>query len=60
MKEAYRLNKHILYEGFQENLQPLILCLTYTSKEILPFTIIQEKIILILKRLNAENEKIPG
>ena len=58
MKEAYRLNKHIIYEPLDASGKQLILCITYTVKEIVPFTLIEEKIILLLHRLIVENEKV--
>jgi len=58
IREAYRLNKNILQESVSSTRHPMALCLSYTAKEILPFTLIQEKIILILQRLIKENEKV--
>lgn len=58
MREAYRLNKQILLKSLSAPSHPMILCISYTAKEILPFAIIQEKIILILQRLIKENEKV--
>ncbi len=60
MKEAYRLNKHIVYSHLDEKGHHLILCITYTAKEIVSFDHIQEKIILLLQRLSEENEKVSG
>jgi ribonuclease P protein component len=60
MKEAYRLNKHIVYDSLTEKQQHLLLCITYTAKEIVPFDLIQGKIILLLQRLTEENEKVTG
>ena len=58
MKEAYRLNKHL--PGFPPGAGQghLMMCITYTAKEIVPFDLIREKIILLLQRLIVENEKI--
>ena len=60
MKEAYRLNKHTLYESLNGKGQQMVLCITYTVKEIVPFNLIQGKIILLLQRLIEENEKVTG
>jgi len=60
MREAYRKNKNILYEFLRENQGSLILCLTYTSKEILPYDLLQEKIIVLLQRLRIEYAKGTG
>jgi len=58
IREAYRLNKQIIQESVSELPHPVIISISYTAKEILPFAIIQEKIILILQRLMKENEKV--
>jgi ribonuclease P protein component len=60
MKEAYRLNKHLLYGKLTGPGQQMVCCITYTAKEIVPFTLIQAKIILLLQRLSEENEKVTG
>jgi ribonuclease P protein component len=60
MKEAYRLNKQIISALPANSDQHLIICITYTAKEIVPFDLIREKIILLLQRLNEENEKVTG
>lgn len=60
VKEAYRLNKQNLYESLDGKGQQMVLCITFTSKEIVPFDLIQGKIILILQRLIEENEKVTG
>jgi ribonuclease P protein component len=58
IREAYRLNKGILREGDLQGAPGAAFCIIYRSHEILPFTKIQEKIILILHRLLKENEKV--
>ena len=60
IKEAYRLNKHIVYAPLEADGRQLILCITYTAKEIVPSDRIREKIILLLHRLLEENEKVAG
>lgn len=60
MKEAYRINKHIIYDSLVAKRQQMTLCITYTAKEIVPFDLIQGKIILLLQRLTEENEKVTG
>ncbi|MEI7662684.1 MAG: ribonuclease P protein component [Bacteroidota bacterium] len=60
MKEAYRLNKHLCYQPLEAGGQQLVVCITYTAKEIVPFDQLQLKIILLLQRLTEENEKIAG
>ena len=58
MKEAYRLNKHLLCFSPAASRGHIVMCITYTAKEIVPFDLIREKIILLLQRLIEENEKI--
>jgi ribonuclease P protein component len=60
IRESYRINKEILYEGLTEHQQQLAFCITYTEKEILPSSLIREKIILLLLRLRKGHEKITG
>jgi ribonuclease P protein component len=60
MKEAYRMNKHLLYDSLGTNGRQMIVCITCTAKEIVPFDLIQVKIILLLHRLTEENEKVTG
>lgn len=57
IREAYRLNKSILNDTGNETNAKLVFCITYTSKEILSFNEIQDKIILLLHRLREKNEK---
>ena len=60
IREAYRTNKGILYETLTERQQQIVFCITYTSKEILPSSLIREKIILLLQRLRKEHAQIIG
>ena len=60
IREAYRTNKGILYETLTERQQQMAICITYTSKEILPSSLIREKIILLLQRLRKEHAQIIG
>ena len=60
IREAYRINKGILYEALSERQQQMAFCITYTSKEILPSILIREKIILLLQRLRKEHAQITG
>jgi ribonuclease P protein component len=57
IREAYRLNKSILYGSGSIPEFRLVFCITYTSKEILTYRAIQDKIILLLRRLKEECEK---
>lgn len=52
MKEAWRLNRHLLGET-----EPMMIAYIYTAKEILPFHTISEKMILSFRHLKRKNEK---
>jgi ribonuclease P protein component len=58
MREAYRLNKNILYGYLTAKGVRIMLNITYTAKEIAASDRITEKIILLLQRLTEENEKV--
>jgi ribonuclease P protein component len=60
MREAYRRNKHVLYEEVARSGRRIALSISYNAKEILPFPEITGKIILILQRLIVELEKASG
>jgi ribonuclease P protein component len=60
IREGFRKNKQDLYEFLSDRHLKILVCITYTSKEILPYSTIQDKIILLLQRLKNENGKIPG
>ncbi len=57
IREAYRLNKSVLSGHGPSGISSLGFCITYTSKEILNYKAIQDKIILLLRRLKEECEK---
>ncbi len=60
MKEAYRLNKQLLYDNLAGSGKQIIVSITYTAKEIVTYDLIEAKIILLLQRLTEENEKVTG
>jgi ribonuclease P protein component len=60
MREAYRLNKHVLYSVFPGTAYQIVFCITCTAKEIVAYDLIEAKIILLLQRLIEENEKVTG
>jgi ribonuclease P protein component len=60
IRESYRTNKDILYEGLAERQEQMALCIMYTSKEILPSSLIREKIILLLQRLRQGHAQVTG
>jgi ribonuclease P protein component len=57
IREAYRLHKHALYNTLCKTRGYCTLGLIYTSVEIAGFKEIEEKIIMILQRLQKEYEK---
>ncbi|MFH1160430.1 MAG: ribonuclease P protein component [bacterium] len=57
IREAYRKQKTVLYDSLNASRRQMIVAITYTGHEILPFPEIQEKIIVILQRLTKEVEK---
>jgi ribonuclease P protein component len=57
MREAYRLNKHLLTEWLEEKGIFLDIIFIYTSPEILSFREIEDKIVLSLRKILGEYEK---
>jgi ribonuclease P protein component len=55
MREAWRLNRHNFIDVDFDLSQQLAILLIYTGKEIEPYTRIEEKIILVLRRLKEEH-----
>lgn len=51
IREAYRLNKSILYDSLETKEKQISLAIIYNGKEIFSYNLIVEKIILILQRL---------
>jgi ribonuclease P protein component len=60
IREAYRKNKNILYEKRNNESKLLLLGLIFTGKTIPEYGDIEQKIILILQRLNELNGKAVG
>jgi ribonuclease P protein component len=58
IKEAYRLNKNIIYPFLLERKISLLLAFNYTCNEVLSYDEIEPKIILTLNRLKTAIEKI--
>ncbi|MBE9468239.1 MAG: ribonuclease P protein component [Bacteroidetes bacterium] len=56
-KEAYRLNKSIIFDYFTKKNTQLAIMLIYQSNKILDYNDIKNKIIVILPRLIKEYEK---
>lgn len=53
MREAYRLNKHLLYDIPLSDKEQLALMLIYTPEEILPFDSIQKGVVKALGKLTT-------
>ena len=51
IREAYRLNKHILYD-FLTSSQRLLIAFVYSEKKMVTFELINQKMISVLKRLS--------
>lgn len=58
-REAYRKNKHILYEFLQENSLQCDLSLIFIGKEAMTYSQLEEKIIRLLQRLTKEIDNYP-
>lgn len=59
VKEAYRKNKIPLYTFLEEKQMMCLLSLVYTGKQILPYSEIESKLIIALKKLRDEiSEKV--
>ncbi len=57
IRESYRKNKHKYLEYLSNSSRKNLLSFNYTEKKILTYKEIETKIILILHRLQTENEK---
>ena len=53
-REAYRLNKHLLYESLDKKQVQMAVFFIYTAKKIIPFSEVAPKISVILERLVQE------
>lgn len=50
-REAWRLQKQELYDHLQSESRQLAVFLIYTDKKIAPFSVLQDKISVILRKL---------
>ncbi|MEO8150008.1 MAG: ribonuclease P protein component [Bacteroidia bacterium] len=57
MREAYRLNKHYLYEDCIAKNKRLALLFVYVAKDSPNFNLMQEKLLLLLQRLMKNGHK---
>ena len=60
VREVYRKNKNILYETRNRQGKLLLLGIIFTGKTIPEYAEVEQKIILILHRLNELNGKAAG
>lgn len=54
IREAYRTNKNVLYEYLDQNNVRIVFMIIYTASDILEYKDIENKIIVILRRLKEE------
>jgi ribonuclease P protein component len=57
MREAYRMNKQILYDSLDKSSKKIAVIIIYTGKIMISYSEAESKIILILQRLVKENEE---
>ncbi|MFK5857625.1 MAG: ribonuclease P protein component [Bacteroidota bacterium] len=58
IREAYRTNKHIIWDYFSDKPNnQLLVSIVYTAKTIVPYSEIERKLILILHSLIEKNEQ---
>lgn len=56
IREAYRLNKEIVYPQLEDKQHLLHIAFIYTAKSILPYKEIERKIVLILQTIKIRDE----
>lgn len=54
IREAYRLNKQPFYDALNSQNKKCVLAILYTSRRLSDYKLIENKIILILQRLQKE------
>lgn len=52
MREAYRLNKHKLYDNLKDNKKKIAFMVVYVDKNILPYGVVEHKMKKMLNKLN--------
>lgn len=55
VKEVYRLNKNEFYQRLKSQNKQLILCFIFLGNKPIPYQLIEEKIIVLLRRLNEQS-----
>jgi ribonuclease P protein component len=58
MREAYRLNKHLLYPHIPEGKQ-LLIALIYLDKEVLPYQSVQKGVLKAMAKLIETMTEVP-
>ena len=53
MREAYRLNKHLLYESAERNGQRIVLAFIFTAKEPIDYKQIEKGIVRAIKKISS-------
>ena len=56
MREAYRLNKNEFYDSLKAQNRTLIFSFIYLGNKPITYTVIEEKIIVLLKRLTDKSD----
>ena len=51
IRESFRLNKHLLYDGLNFKNKKLLIAIIYSSKKIEPFSLIEEKVVASLQKI---------
>jgi ribonuclease P protein component len=57
MREAFRLNKHILYPFLENKDHPILLLIIYIGSDILPYHDIEKKTISVFKHIMDQIQK---
>lgn len=57
MREAYRLNKQLLYDDMDEQKQGQMIGITYIANDVLPFSLIEKKMTEAMHMLQHHWEK---
>lgn len=56
LREAYRLNKHSLYEYCEKENKKFVLVFVYVAKDSPNFNFIKDKLVLLLQRIIKHNK----
>ncbi|MBA3648603.1 MAG: ribonuclease P protein component [Chitinophagales bacterium] len=53
VREAYRINKQLLYSSLKKNNQQLLIGYIYVSRKMEPFALIQDSVLKIIERISS-------